>query len=127
MKTWFAVFGGAFLAWLAISGLLYWGSTYLDIVLIRVLCILLLWALPFSIGLSFYFGKVEARGFLRGADQMLEKILGPTIQNIEKYKKPEAPPIVQVLPGEYPQELQMSRDQSYSVFDYPDDVPRLHG
>lgn len=127
MKTWFAVFGGAFLAWLAISGLLYWGSTYLDIVLIRVLGILLLWALPFSIGLSFYFGKVEARGFLHGADQMLEKILGPTIQNIEKHKKPEAPPVIQVLPGEYPQELQMGRDQSYSVFDYPDDAPRLRG
>ena len=127
MKQWFAIFSGAFLGWLAISGLLYYGSTYLDIVLVRVLGILLLWLLPISIGLSFYFGKSESTGYLRGADQMLEKILGPTIQNIDKHRRPEAPPVIQVLPGEYPQELQMVSDNRHSVFDYPDDSPKLRG
>lgn len=128
MKQWFAIFGGAFLAWLAISGLLYYGSTYLSIELVRVIAILLLWALPTSIGLAFYFGKSEATGYLHGADQMLEKILGPTIQNIDKHRKPEAPPIIQVLPDNgYPQELQLDKTAGHSVFDYPDDLPRLRG
>jgi len=124
MKLWIILIVSGISTFFLASALLYWGLTYVSDIGIRLMLIGLVWLLPTSVGLAYYFGKTEARGFLAGADKIMDSTLGKTIDSIERRRKPEiGEPVIQITQPMYPQELRQISAGS-SIFDYPEDEVR---
>lgn len=110
---------------LAVSGsiLIFTLSGMVDLITLRVLFVILIWIIIIGIPLSYYFGRTEARGFLSGADRVMDQVLGKTIDQMEKRNQRirQEPMVIDQTPWiEYPVELRKT-SRAQNVFDYPED------